>query len=275
MVYQYDGSVKFFLVTPPPIYHTSHMKRFAIFTIITLSMASAQSDMMELRKKVQNSKVQRTQNYLENVDAALSQGDIPAAERALSATIAQGVLTQAQINTARAAISSRSSGIANARAEQQRQMEAQRQAEIAAAEAEQQQVAANRRAAQQRSTNTGGSTTMPRQEEQAQDQDRGTELSRFQQQFRGAKTTFTLVSAGSGGLMSLSNHLLLKHSSGKTFSVQYDTGIGKGLSDGGKLSAGAQIEVKFTGSGEPSSAKNLANGNVVPLSNYKVTGYGW
>ena len=110
--------------TPPQFQGYSAKRRFlATVLLIAFSLAPiclhAESDMMKLRKKVQNSKVQRTQTYIKGVSDALAQNDIPAAEKALSAAIAQGTLTQSQINEAKAAIQSRSSSLSAARLAQE------------------------------------------------------------------------------------------------------------------------------------------------------------
>lgn len=70
-----------------------------------VSVASGQSSMMELRKKVNGRKTAATRSYLQQVDDALSQGDTEAADKALKAAIAQGTLSQAAINDARGRIS--------------------------------------------------------------------------------------------------------------------------------------------------------------------------
>lgn len=104
--------------------------------------------------------------------------------------------------------------------------------------------------------------------------DSSTELSRFHNIFKNTYTTFTVVNADITLAMDVT--LLLKHpDTGKKFSIKYDKAFSKGLADKKRLQPGDSIEVKFNGSGEPTSAKNPATGLAVGVSTYKVSGFGW
>lgn len=78
----------------------------------------------EMRKKMQQRSAQRTGSYVEQMNQALQSGDAEGAESALKAAIAQGTLTQTQINDARGRIDSmvslqRQAMVAEARAKQE------------------------------------------------------------------------------------------------------------------------------------------------------------
>jgi|GEM_PF-2699631 len=64
------------------------------------------SKLWEMRKKVQQRSAQRTGSYVEQMNRSLQSGDAEGAETALKAAIAQGTLTQTQINDARGRIDS-------------------------------------------------------------------------------------------------------------------------------------------------------------------------
>lgn len=101
------------------------------------------------------------------------------------------------------------------------------------------------------------------------------ETKRFLALHKGKKIAFQIVSIGGDKLLGVS--VLLKDAeSGKKFSIQYASGLNKGLADDGKLlQAGDTLEVQFDDVGNPTTVKNPKNGHSLRISGYKVKGYGW
>ncbi len=103
-----------------------------------------------MRKKLQQRGSQRAGSYLEQLDAALAGRDLAGAESALKAAIAQGTLTQAQIDEARGRVQA-------AAAREQAALVADARAKAEAAEQEATQTAAATPASRPASGSSGGS----------------------------------------------------------------------------------------------------------------------
>lgn len=84
------------------------MKRITHLLMILLAiwpaLLPAQSSMMELRKKMQSRHAAAAKGYQQQMEEALQRGDLEGADKALKAAIAQGTMTQTQIDEARSRI---------------------------------------------------------------------------------------------------------------------------------------------------------------------------
>ena len=230
------------------------------------------SKLMEMRKKVQKLHASDARGYLQQMETALNAGDFAGADTALNGAIAQGTLTQTQIDEARGRVQTaefqqRATMVAAAKEAEQRRMAEQQ----AAAERQQQMAATNADARRSRDVPTPAS---PMQNDRATAKQE-TELDRFKKHFQGREVTFTVVHDDGGGFAT-SNDLVLKDSTtGKKFRVGYTHGLNKSLGNG-KTLEGSSVVVVFDRSGVPCRIKNPANGwsySVDP--EWKATGYGW
>ncbi len=232
------------------------------------------SRLWAMRKKVQQRSTQRTGSYLEQLNAALAEGDRDGAESALKAAIAQGTLTQAQIVDVRSRIDAQHS---------------QQQAALLAA-AQTRETAARQAAAAARTPSEGTAPAMPAvASASSAPPDAGgktTELQRFATRFAGRDSRFTCTKDRSGGNktgMTSFTITLKDQNSGKEWAVEYgvaqllnrNQGNTGGLTVNNESLAGATLEVRFNAKGEPVSIKNPSNGNSCEVSDWWVTGYGW
>jgi hypothetical protein len=233
------------------------------------------SKLWEMRKKVQQRNAQRAGSYLEQMNQSLTDGDSAGAESALKSAIAQGTLTQPQIDDARgriAALVSRQQqemvAAARAKAEaESRAAEAQRVAEAQAVQSK----GGVRMTGRSQSGNTGVLASGDKAE---------TELSRFAKRHNGGLWNFTVARDYMDGT------IVLKNAEGKQWQVSYSASVlpssdnyNKGKTGGLTLNneslVGARMSVEFHGDGTPVSIKNLDNGNTSRVRTWKVTGFGW
>ncbi len=242
------------------------------------------SKLWEMRKKMQQRSAQRTGSYVEQMNQALQSGDAEGAESALKAAIAQGTLTQSQINDARGRIDSmvsqqRQAMVAEARAKQE--------AEARAAEAERMAVAdsaTSRMAVPRESTPSSSRTSVSESRSSSPSKASTTESQRFSATFPGGYYNFTCTRDTNAGKSNMSPWLTLRASNGKEWAIQYSVPMflssnkGKtgGLAtDDRQNLEGVTMNVSFNSAGEPVSIKNMSNGNHCEVKNWKVTGYGW
>lgn len=81
---------------------TTLCHRLVLLLLLAASSAAlAESSIMALRKKLQGLKEASAKSCTQEMNAALQRGDVEKADKALKAAIAQGTLTQAQIDEAR------------------------------------------------------------------------------------------------------------------------------------------------------------------------------
>lgn len=240
------------------------------------------SKLWEMRKKVQQRSTQRAGSYLEQMNQSLDSGDPAAAETALKSAIAQGAMTQSQIDDARAKIDSLVSRQRMAAAAETR---ANRKSEARAAEAMR---VAETNAAQTPSateSSKGSSTnSMANGAPASNGSNAETELDRFYARNRGGTRTFVVTRDDGWSRLRDDAWVTLKDTdNGKQwalnyspgFSDQYNKGNTGGLTINNESLVGTRVSVYFHGSGEPESIKNLDNGNTCRVRDWKVTGYGW
>jgi len=270
-----------------------------LLTVFTLN-ATAQSSMMDLRKKMQKRHAGQARSHLEQMETALNSGDAEGADKALAAAIAQGTLTQTQIDEARGRIQSAESQqrAAVVAAAQEKEAEQRRMAEQQAAAERQRQMASANSNAQSAG---GGSTTAPtasntpaRTNEtqgkmlppatSSSATAKSTEAQRFAAKFGGGYFSFTCSRDSNAGKGRTPAWITLKDpQSDKEWEVNYSTpqflnpnrGNTGGLTLNDESLVGARLEVHFNQTGEPKSIKNLGNGNHCPVHDWKVSGYGW
>ena len=236
--------------------------------------SNEQSDRLwAMRKKVQQRGKQRTGTYLEQLQGCLSDGDLEGAEAALKSAIAQGTLSQSQIDEAKGRIASGYSSqqaklVAEARAKEEAgRAEAARAAEVAQAESQQQRMARND--VPSRSGSDSARTSNPDAGKSAKTT---TEEERFRAKWRNQTANFTVTSSSASWP---SNSLIVQDSNtGLKFKVGYDIGIDKDIFDSN--ATGASVSIRFNGAGTPASIKSLGTGRSSSTNNsWKVTGYGW
>ena len=251
--------------------------------------SNEQSDRLwAMRKKVQQRGKQRTGTYLEQLQGCLSDGDLEGAEAALKSAIAQGTLSQSQIDEAKGRIASAYSSqqaklVAEARAkEEASRAEAARATELAQAESQQQQRMA-RNDVPSRSGSESASTSKPDAGKSAKPA-QSSEVDRFTAKFKGGYSTFTCTRDTNAGKGHTNAWITLKDgASGKEWAIYYHSPqfLSENRGDTGGLTlkdeslVGEKLEVRFNSKGEPESIKNLSNGNHCPVNDWKVSGYGW
>ena len=237
--------------------------------------SNEQSDRLwAMRKKVQQRGKQRTGTYLEQLQGCLSDGDLEGAEVALKSAIAQGTLSQSQIDEAKGRITSAYSNqqaklVAEARAkEEASRAEAARAAEVAQAESQQQQ----RMARNEVPSRSGSDSASSSNADAGKTTKKTTEEERFRAKWRNQTANFTVTSSSASWP---SNSLIVQDSNtGLKFEVGYDIGIDKDIFD--SSSKGASVSIRFNDSGAPASIRSLGTGRSSSTNNsWKVTGYGW
>ena len=227
----------------------------------------------EIRRKLQKANGGRAGGYLEQMNEALASGDTAAAGKALAAAIAQGTLTQTQIEEARGLIQAKESQqqalVAAARSKQEAEAAASA-ASAEMAENQRREIAGND--ATVRPASAAGGAPPADRPGRAE-----TELDRFRAHWKGKTADFTVKWDNGGGLLSGTKLEVRDPNSGKSFLVSYDTGIGEGIFDPSQKSAvGATVSIRFNGEGTPVSIKNPGTGRSLATNNgWKVTGYGW
>jgi multidrug efflux pump subunit AcrA (membrane-fusion protein) len=248
------------------------------------------SKLWEMRKKVQQRGTQRAGSYLEQMNESLASGDSAGAEEALKSAIAQGSMTQAQIDESRGQIDGlvsrqQQAMVAEARAareEEARQAEA-RQAEAMQLAADQ---AAQERAAQTTETSgTSGRSSMSfgatfgGDSATSEPANTETELDRFRSHWRGRTALFTVTHDNGGTGLDGTSLVVRDNDTGKKFKVHYNMGFSEGLFDADVRSAvGYTVSIRFGDDGFPSSIKNPENGRGTQTSSggsWVVDGFGW
>ncbi len=243
------------------------------------------SKLWQMRKKVQRRSAQRAGSYLDQMNQALDTGDAADAESALKAAIAQGTLTQPQIDDARGRIAALVS-------RQQQEMVAEARAKT---EAESRLAAAQREAeAPARGTESAASrmsqTQMPEASSSGRRSDassstaaKTTEEQRFAATYAGGYHDFTCTRDTNAGEGNLRPWLTLRASNGKQWAVQYSVPLffnpnknGTGLTtDDRQNLEGTTMNVSFNQAGKPTNIKNTSNGKHCEVIDWKVAGYGW
>ncbi len=240
------------------------------------------SKLWEMRKKVQQRSTQRAGSYLEEMNRSLATGDSSGAETALKSAIAQGSMTQAQIDDARGQIDSlvsrqQQTMVAQARAARENEARQAEAIQLAAAQAS--QARASTAVSGGSSVNSMGNGASVPSGAKAD-----TELDRFNARNRGGTRTFTVTRDDGWSTLRDDAWITLKDTeNGKQWALNYSPGFSDqfnkgetgGLTTNNESLVGTRVSVYFHGSGEPESIKNLDNGNTCRVRDWKVTGYGW
>lgn len=251
----------------------------AIVIVPTLLVAqgipdTGNSKLWEMRKKMQQRSTQRVGSYLEQMNQSLASGDASGAESALKAAIAQGTMTQPQIDESR--------GRMDAMVSQQRQAmvaEARAREAAAAREADQHRASdlarASREAMDRRTVAESPVSPATPAGRGPAAKESETELSRFKARWKGRTANFTVTWDDGGSFLNGTHLEVADPDTGKKFQVHYNVGLNKGIFDADTKSAvGATVSIRFGADGMPASIKNPTTGRGANISG-KVTGYGW